>query len=384
MKPVLTILTLLAAAVLTGCSEEAKVEIADVIIVSQDRIAFAENGGKATVSVACPSEWTADCTADWITLAADGNSLVISAEANATGLGRTASIALQTGADQKEIQISQAWSEALFQLYVNAPGAIDVISGGEDFTFSVSANCDWSVSLSDGADAWISCSADTQSGIVNVSVAANDGEARSGEITVSPVDAQGSGVSATLTFSQISKAEDPYYRMLGSFDLYAERWYSYDGNGGGGYLPSETIGTAAHCTIEEVEYPETFLIRDLFMDGTEIEATYDTGTQQMTIDLGIRCLLRETADGTTWAYFPVAIDLVSSGFTSKKVTGELGEGVDETGESRPAILLKGFDAPDTAFGLIASNGASYSSIAGIYYADGEMYLVKTGDATVTD
>ena len=66
------------------------------------------------------------------------------------------------------------------------------------------------------------------------------------------------------------------------------------------------------------------------------------------------------------------------------MTGELGEGVDETGESRPAILLKGFDAPDTAFGLIASNGASYSSIAGIYYADGEMYLVKTGDATVTD
>lgn len=51
-----------------GCSEQTKDSIADVIIVSQDKIAFDENGGTATVSVACPSEWTADCSADWIEL----------------------------------------------------------------------------------------------------------------------------------------------------------------------------------------------------------------------------------------------------------------------------------------------------------------------------
>ena len=73
MKPLLAILTALAAVLFAGCSEQTKDSIADVIIVSQDKIAFDENGGTATVSVACPSEWTADCSADWIELVPEEN-----------------------------------------------------------------------------------------------------------------------------------------------------------------------------------------------------------------------------------------------------------------------------------------------------------------------
>lgn len=42
----------------SGCGEVAKDEVADVVLVSQDAVAFAENGGTATISVACPSDWS--------------------------------------------------------------------------------------------------------------------------------------------------------------------------------------------------------------------------------------------------------------------------------------------------------------------------------------
>lgn len=377
MKPLLAILTALAAVLFAGCSEQTKDSIADVIIVSQDKIAFDENGGTATVSVACPSEWTADCSADWIELVPEENTLLVTAQANPTGQGRTASIALQTGADLQEISVSQAWSGSLVQLQVNAPEALEVISGGEEFAFSVSSNCEWTVGLADETDTWISYSADYENGVVEVSVAANDtGESRSGEIVVSSTD--GSIVeSAAVAFSQMSKSDDPYYKMTGKFSLFAENWYRGDG-----YL--DAPGVATQCTIEEKVYPDSLVIKNLFTDGTEIATAYDKNTHLMTIDLGRLCMMMNLTGGGFRAYYPVAIDLTSRGFTAKKVTGEYGEGTDENGVTKPAIILSGFDAPYNAFGLIASDGASYAFISDLYYAVGEMYLLKADDTKVTD
>ena len=356
MKPLLAILTALAAVLFAGCSEQTKDSIADVIIVSQDKIAFDENGGTATVSVACPSEWTADCSADWIELVPEENTLLVTAQTNPTGQGRTASIALQTGADLQEISVFQAWSGSLVQLQVNAPEALEVISGGEEFAFSVSSNCEWTVGLADETDTWISYSADYENGVVEVSVAANDtGESRSGEVVVSSTD--GSIVeSAAVAFSQMSKSDDPYYKMTGKFSLFAENWYRGDG-----YL--DAPGVATQCTIEEKVYPDSLVIKNLFTDGT---------------------VMMNLTGGGFRAYYPVAIDLTSRGFTAKKVTGEYGEGTDENGVTKPAIILSGFDAPYNAFGLIASDGASYAFISDLYYAVGEMYLLKADDTKVTD
>ena len=104
----------------------------------------------------------------------------------------------------------------------------------------------------------------------------------------------------------------------------------------------------------------------------------------MTIDLGRLCMMMNLTGGGFRAYYPVAIDLTSRGFTAKKVTGEYGEGTDENGVTKPAIILSGFDAPYNAFGLIASDGASYAFISDLYYAVGEMYLLKADDTKVTD
>ena len=57
---------LLCLALMSGCDEVAKDEIADVVIVSQDAVAFAEDGGTAVISVACPSDWASECQESWI------------------------------------------------------------------------------------------------------------------------------------------------------------------------------------------------------------------------------------------------------------------------------------------------------------------------------
>lgn len=43
--------------VLSACGETTKEEIADVLLISQDNVAFPKEGGTATISVACPSQW---------------------------------------------------------------------------------------------------------------------------------------------------------------------------------------------------------------------------------------------------------------------------------------------------------------------------------------
>lgn len=85
MKRFFPLLLCFALPLYSGCGEVAKDEVADVVLVSQDAVAFAENGGTATISVACPSDWSGDCPESWLKLEQSHESLVMTAEPNVTG-----------------------------------------------------------------------------------------------------------------------------------------------------------------------------------------------------------------------------------------------------------------------------------------------------------
>ena len=72
--------------VLSACGETTKEEIADVLLISQDNVAFPKEGGTATISVACPSQWhsiVSDGT--WITATDGEGKVTITVTANETG-----------------------------------------------------------------------------------------------------------------------------------------------------------------------------------------------------------------------------------------------------------------------------------------------------------
>ncbi|MDE6147272.1 MAG: BACON domain-containing protein [Bacteroidales bacterium] len=367
MKRFFPLLLCFALPFYTGCGEVAKDETANVIIISQDALAFAENGGTAAIAVACPSDWNGECQESWLKLEKSPESIVITADANVTGKKRTAVILLSNGADSKEIRVTQAWSNDLVQLYANAPESVKLDSEGEALMFAVSSNSDWTI---ESADSWLSAETDYGKGLAVIKAAANAGESRTSKVTLSASSGDESK-SLTIAVSQISREENPYFRMLGYFGLYAENWY-FQGQSLG------NAGTATHCTIEQDVYGKSFIINDLFRAGTKITAGYDKEKEVMTIDLGKLCLEMTDGQSANYSFFPVAINFSgASGFSTSMLTGTPGTGYSDESESeRDAILLSGFPENYPSFGLVVYTGTGYASDGGSYYADGKMYFVK--------
>ncbi|MCM1178032.1 MAG: BACON domain-containing protein [Clostridium sp.] len=367
MKRFFPLLLCFALPLYTGCDEVTKDETANVIIVSRDAVAFAESGGTATVSVACPSDWSGECQENWVGLDKSDGAIVITADANVTGMKRTAVVLLANGADTKEIHVTQAWSTDPVQLYVNSAESVTLDSEGESFVFSVASNQEWTISSD---EPWISAEGDCARGIAIVTADANAGDTRTATVTVSA--SKGDATRAiSMDISQISRAENPYYRMLGYFGLYAENWY-YRGE------PLGYPGTGTHCTIEEDVYGKSFVIRDLFRQGTEIVAGYDRDKGAMTIDLGRACMTMQESATVTYTFFPVGVNFAGQGgFSTSMLTGTLGVGYsDEIDAEGEAILLSGLPDKYPTFGLVVYTGSGYATDGGIYYADGNMYLVK--------
>lgn len=353
--------------VITACSEVTKEEIADVLIISQDNVAFPMEGGTATISVASPSEWHSSVSdKSWLSATDEEGMVVITASANASGSTRKAKVILQSATTRTEIAVSQSWTGAVLSLTVNGPDNIELDSEGESFKFSVETEAQWSVSTS---DSWIEV--ETDGPIVSVTAAANKAEHRNGTITVTATSGDDSK-SKVIEVSQISHDENPYFQMLGEFGLFAERWY-YGGNA------IDVSGIGTYCTIEQKEYGKSFIIKDLFVEGTEIEAAYDKETKKMVLTLGSLCLTKELVmSGQTYYYYLVQPNITEKKFESGILYGTAGTASDGTNDNCPAIMLSGFDAAYGSLGLIVKvlPGGTTAMLSDVYYADGAMYLVK--------
>ncbi len=368
----LLVMLALPLLVLSACSETTKEEIADVLVISQDNVAFPMEGGTATISVACPSEWhsavswySSESGSSWITVTDGEDNVTITVSANETGDSRKASVTLESATGKKEITVSQSWIGSVLSLNVNCPENMELDSEGDNFMFSVETNDEWNVK-SDAS--WLTLSTDDK--LVKVSAAINDGAHREATITVT-ASAAGDSQSKEIKISQISRDENPYFQMLGRFGLYAERWY-YGGNA----INAPGIGT--YCTIEQKEYGKTFTIKNLFVEGTEYEASYDKETKQMVLTLGSLCLTRTFETSQTYYYYLVQPSITNRNFETGILYGTLGTATDGIEDNCQAILLDGFDEAYGSLGLIVRVGLSQNMamLSDVYYADGKMYLVR--------
>lgn len=356
--------------VISACNEITKDEIADILIVSQDNVAFTKEGGTATISVACPSEWHSSVSdQSWVSSKDGDGAVIITVLPNDTGNSRKAAVVLESASGKQEIGVSQSWSGVVLSLSVNGPENIELDSEGESFKFSVETKSEWDVETD---ASWLEVTADGS--VVSVTAAANDADHRDGTLTITASMGEKTE-SKTIKVSQISRDENPYFQMLGRFGLYAERWY-YGGN------PIDVPGIGTYCTIEQKEYGKSFIIKDLFVDGTEIEATYDKETKQMVLVLGALCLTKEVVlTQQTYYYYLVQPSISERKFESGILYGKVGAASDGSKDNCPAILLSGFDESYGALGLIVMimPGTTMAMLNDVYYADGEIYLVKDGN-----
>ncbi len=363
----LLVLLALPLLVLSACSETTKEEIADVLVISQDNVAFPMEGGTATISVACPSQWHSDVSdPSWITATDGEDNVTISVSANETGDSRKATVTLESASGKKVIKISQSWVGSVLSLKVNCPENMELDSEGDSFMFSVDTDAEWKV---ESSASWLTAS--SNGALVNVTAAANSEGHRDATVTVTATVGDKSE-SKEIKISQISREENPYFQMLGSFGLYAERWY-YGGNA------INVPGIGSYCTIEQKEYGKTFTIKDLFVEGTEYEASYDKDTKKMVLTLGSLCLTRTFGQSQeTYYYYLVQPNITERKFETGILYGTVGTATDGKSDKCQAILLDGFDEAYGSLGLIVRIGASTSMamLSDVYYADGKMYLVR--------
>ena len=268
--------------------------------------------------------------------------LTISAASNTTDNVRNSKITVETAGDKQEIAVHQAFSWETVLLSTTASEEISLDSEGESVLFTVVSNGQWSVTSD--AD-WVSVESDPVSGTVRVGAPRNPDAHRNATLTVRAT--KGSATeSCKVTVSQISREENPYYQMLGYYGLHAENWYY-------GREPIGVSGTGTFCTVEEKEYRKSFYIKNLFLTGTVVEATYDKNTQTMSIELGRLCYTREISPTVSRFHYLYSINMQGGGFHNGMLTGRLGEGYnDDADETRKAILLNGFESPYTTLGII--------------------------------
>ena len=351
--------------VLSACGETTKEEIADVLLISQDNVAFPKEGGTATISVACPSQWhsiVSDGT--WITATDGEGKVTITVTANETGDSRKTSVTLESATDRKEIKVSQSWSGAVLTLKVNGPENVELDSEGDSFKFSVETNAEWKV---ESSAAWLTTS--SEENLVSVTAAANSEAHRDAAVTITAT-VGGKSEIKEIKVSQISREENPYFQMLGSYGLYAERWY-YGGNA------INVPGIGSYCTIEQKEYGKTFTIKNLFVEGTEYEASYDKETKRMVLTLGSLCLTKTLVQSQqTYYYYMVQPNIMERKFETGIIYGTVGTATDGKSENCQAILLDGFDEAYGSLGLIVriGTGSNMAMLSDVYYREFNIFL----------
>lgn len=365
----------LAAACLTffaSSCNKSRTEIADVIVLSRTEVAFSQAGGNAIIGVGCPSTWTAECNEDWVSVTPSANAVAISVPSNASSQKRTAQV--QISSDKAEAQVLTIIQSAdMGVTIINAPETIELDSEVDSVYFSVDATCKWTVES--GAE-WLSAVKDEKTGVVKVKSVPNEGtEDRTASVKVNKAN----GESASITVNQICRANNPYFNFIGTYDLYAEDWY----------LDRTAIGAAGFgtgCTIEAKEYGKSFIIKDLFYNGTVNEASYDKKEGTMSIHTGRACLEMNHADGSFTIFYLAQTDFAGKSLETNNVVCQLGTGFDEekdpnhTNPLKVINVIRGIGV-DRSFGLVGyfSSNQAYGNFSDLYYAAGEMYFVARSE-----
>jgi hypothetical protein len=359
----------LIALAASSCDDKTKEVVADVIVLSRDKVGFPLEGGTTTVTVASPSGWTATCPDGWVTLDPNESEgvLTVSVKSNGTNGIRSASITVTSPNDEQQISVHQSYTQDAVYMSLTAPDKIKLDSEGETNIFSVTCNGSWEV-VCDAP--WLNIDMDKELNQVTISVEKSEEEAtRSATMTVTGTLGN-STASREITVSQICHSENPYFNLLGYYGLYAENWY-YDSK------PLGVPGVGTFCTIEQNVYRESVYIKNLFMDDTVVEASFNKEDGTLSMNLVNWCLIQYFSDNTSRTIFLKIMNMSTGRFESNNLKATLGTGTDEDGQVKKALLLSGFDSTYKTLGLVVRLNPSgqVASYADLFYATGKMYLI---------
>lgn len=284
-----TIMIAVSFFVLSGC-KALDTEFAYQLTLSESSIVFDMHGAEKSLSVAPFPEkekWTAAYAEeeDWFTFEAVSDALLVVVEPNYSTESRSGAIILSSPENHFEpyrVEVVQEGAEPLEFTTTVKDHEFD--SEGGEICFTVTSNYDWTV----GYDAdWLTVVHEVPSDRMIVLCQPNESEEQRSAILTMYIGEGEQMQVRDIVISQGTRAENPYFQLLGKWEITAAKWY-YSPNGSLNSLDYNPSPADYYLIfdIEQGEYGKTYVMSDFLYPGTSLEIRYDKETGNIVIPFG--------------------------------------------------------------------------------------------------
>ena len=284
-----TIMIVVSFFVLSGC-KALDTEFAYQLTLSESSIVFDMHGAEKSLSVAPFPEkekWTAAYAEeeDWFTFEAVSDALLVVVEPNYSTQSRSGAIILSSPEDNFEpyrVEVLQEGAEPLEFTTTVKDHEFD--SEGGEICFTVTSNYDWTVGYE--AD-WLTVVHEVPSDRMLVLCQPNESEEQRSAILTMYIGEGEQMQVRDVVISQGTRAENPYFQLLGKWEITAAKWY-YSPNGSLNSLDYNPSPADYYLIfdIEQGEYGKTYVMSDFLYPGTSLEIRYDKETGNIVIPFG--------------------------------------------------------------------------------------------------
>lgn len=275
--------------VLEGCKASGP-EIAYQLTLSESSVVFDRNGSQKSLQILpFPEEepWDAAYAdnEDWFTFEAASESLSVTVEPNHSTESRSGAIVLTSPDGHFEpyrVEVVQEGAEPLEFTTTAEDHEFD--SEGGEICFTVTSNYDWTV----GYDAdWLTVVHEVSSDRMIVLCQPNESEEQRSAILTMYIGEGEQMQVRDIVISQGTRAENPYFQLLGKWEITAAKWY-YSPNGSLNSLDYNPAPADYYLIfdIEQGEYGKTYVMKDFLYPGTSLEIRYDKETGNIVIPFG--------------------------------------------------------------------------------------------------
>lgn len=276
-------------ALLISCNEGDPTVIYQLTL-SENSVVFDMGGATKEIDVIpFPNNelWEASCDEpqDWFSFVAESDALSITVLPNYSLESRHAVIVLSSPEGRFRPYEVAVVQEAAYELeFSTSASDYDFDSEGGEYRFTIRSNYDWTVSSS---ASWLEVDADATKGLVTLSAQPNmSDESLSALVSISVAGGEQEKV-VDFAFTQGTRAENPYFKLLGQWEITAAKWY-YSPNGSLNNLDYNPNQTDYYLifNMEQGEYGKTLIMKDFLYPGTELEVRYDKETGNIVIPFG--------------------------------------------------------------------------------------------------
>lgn len=156
-------------------------------------------------------------------------------------------------------------------------------SEGGQYTFTVESNYSWTA----GTEAsWLTIVVDN--GLVSVSADPNLSEEPLSGTVIITAGQEGLSESIVVNFYQGTRADNPYLKLLGKWEITSSKWY-YSPNGS--LNSTDVVNPDPNYyylifDLEEGEYGKTYMMRNFLYPNTSLEIRYDKESGNIIIPFG--------------------------------------------------------------------------------------------------